>query len=275
MSRRPTTVLPVFRHSGSLRRGAVLAPIALALALGACSKTTSNTSPEMTGAIAKPITQQDFQSAVSYWAPKYEQDPKSKAVALNYSSALTRVGQNDQAVAILQKAAIYNPNDREVLAAYGKALAAEGDLPRALEIVQRAQTPDQPDWKLLSAEAAIRDQLGDHNGARQLYAKAGQIAPNEPSIQSNLGMSYVLTGELADAERVLRQAAAMPGADSRVRQNLALVVGLSGRFSEAEKIAGAELSPDQAATNVAYLKSMLQQPNNWEKLKTQNLASAQ
>ena len=87
-------------------------------------------------------------------------------------------------------------------------------------------------------------------------------------------MSYVLTGELADAERILTKAAAMPGADSRVRQNLALAVGLSGRFSEAEKIAGAELSPEQAATNVAYLKSMLNQPNNWEKLKTQQVASA-
>ena len=275
MSRCQTTPAPFHHRSKTVRRGTVLAPIALALALGACSSTTSRTSPEVTGAIAKPITQEDFQTAVSYWAPKYEQDPKSKTAALNYASALTRVGQNDQAVAILQKAAIYNPNDREVLAAYGKALAAEGDLPRALEIVQRAQTPDQPDWKLLSAEAAIRDQLGDHDGARQLYAKASGIAPNESSIQSNLGMSYVLTGELANAERILRQAAAMPGADSRVRQNLALVVGLSGRFSEAEKIASSELSPEQAATNVAYLKTMLEQPNNWEKLKTQQVASRQ
>jgi Flp pilus assembly protein TadD len=85
---------------------------------------------------------------------------------------------------------------------------------------------------------------------------------------SNLGMSYLLTGELAEAERVLRQAAALPNADSRVRQNLALVVGLEGRFAEAEKIAGSELSPEQAAANVAYLKTMMAAPNAWKKLKT-------
>jgi Flp pilus assembly protein TadD len=42
-----------------------------------------------------------------------------------------------------------------------------------------------------------------------------------------------------------------------VRQNLALVVGLQGRFQEAETIARADLPPDEAAANVAYLRQML------------------
>ena len=85
---------------------------------------------------------------------------------------------------------------------------------------------------------------------------------------SNYGMSYVLTGELPQAEKLLRQAIAQPNADSRVRQNLALVVGLQGRFAEAEKIAGAEISPQQAKANVAYLEQMLAQRNTWQALKT-------
>ena len=85
-------------------------------------------------------------------------------------------------------------------------------------------------------------------------------------------MSYVLTGELETAEKYLRQAIAAPGADSRVRQNLALVVGLQGRFGEAEKIAGAEISADQAKANVAYLRQMLAQRNNWQALKAKPAA---
>jgi Flp pilus assembly protein TadD len=46
-----------------------------------------------------------------------------------------------------------------------------------------------------------------------------------------------------------------------VRQNLALVVGLQGRFDEAEGIARADLPPDQATANVAYLRQMLSQSN--------------
>ena len=91
-----------------------------------------------------------------------------------------------------------------------------------------------------------------------------------PSVLSNLGMSYLLEGDLKTAETYMRSAAEQPGADSRVRQNLALVVGLQGRFAEAEQIASAELSPDEAKANVAYLRSMLSQQNAWKQLKDED-----
>ena len=74
---------------------------------------------------------------------------------------------------------------------------------------------------------------------------------------SNLGLSYVLSKDLAKAEQVLRRAYANTKADARVRQNLGLVVGLQGRFAEAETIVKADLPPDEAAANVAYLKQMM------------------
>ena len=77
--------------------------------------------------------------------------------------------------------------------------------------------------------------------------------PEEPSVLSNLGLSYMLTRELPQAEETLRRAYANPRADARVRQNLALVVGLQGRFAEAETIAKGDLPADEAAANVAYL----------------------
>ena len=81
--------------------------------------------------------------------------------------------------------------------------------------------------------------------ARKIYRKALDLKPNEPSILSNLGMSYVLEGDLRTAETYMRSAAQQPGADSRVRQNLALVVGLQGRFDEAEKIARRSSRPSR------------------------------
>jgi Flp pilus assembly protein TadD len=86
-------------------------------------------------------------------------------------------------------------------------------------------------------------------------------------------MSYVLTGDLATAEKLLRQALALPDADSRIRQNLALVVGLSGRFDEAEQIASAELPPDEAAANIAYLRAMLSQQDSWQQLRQSSAAT--
>ena len=243
------------RH-GPFGRGLAGALLIAQMALAGCT-TGSGVDRGTTGSVGKPMTAADFQQSVSYWGGRYTKDPASKENALNYAAALRRVGNTDQAVAVLQKAAIRYSTDRDVLAAYGKALAANGQFQLALDSVRRAQTPDQPDWRLLSAEGAILDQLGQADNARTLYQRALAIKPNDPTVLSNLGISYVLTNQLPDAEKVLRVAVAQPGADSRVRQNLALVVGLQGRFAEAQQIARTELSPQQAEENVAYLQAML------------------
>jgi Flp pilus assembly protein TadD len=174
----------------------------------------------------------------------------------------------------MQQVAIAHPTDRAVLAAYGKAQAGAGQLEQALSTIGRAQTPDHPDWRLISAEGAVLDQLGRADEARQKYRMALQTQPNEPSIMSNLGMSYVLSGDLKTAETYMRDAAKQPAADSRVRQNLALVIGLQGRFSEAEQIARQELSQSQADANVTYLRSMMSQQNSWQKLAANDKAKS-
>ena len=121
----------------------------------------------------------------------------------------------------------------------------------------RAHSPDNPDWRILSVQGAALDQLGRHEEARQYYSSALKIAPDEPSVLSNLGLSYVLSKELPQAEEVLRRASARAGADPRVRLNLALVVGLQGRLAEAETIVKADLPAEQAAANVTQLRQLL------------------
>ncbi|MEM8798243.1 MAG: tetratricopeptide repeat protein, partial [Pseudomonadota bacterium] len=113
-----------------------------------------------------------------------------------------------------------------------------------------------PDWRLISAEGAVLDQIGQHDAAREKYQYALSLAPNEPAILSNIGMSHVLTGDLSTAEQALAKAGEHPRADSQVRQNLALVYGLQGRFDKAERIAKIDLSPDQVEQNMAYLRTL-------------------
>ena len=176
------------------------------------------------------------------------------------------MGQRAQAAAVLEQASIHNPKNTAVLGAYGRALADIGNYGQALEVLNRAHTPDQPDWRILSAQGAVLDQLGRPDEARRYYASALRIAPDEPSVLSNLGLSYALSKDLKQAESTLRRAVDRPGAHPRARQNLALVVGLQGRFEEAEQIARADLPPEEAAANVAYLRRMLVEPNSWKKL---------
>lgn len=246
---------------GLLMRGITILPLLAAIGLAACSSNPKS------GNSVRAVTHQDALAAVDYWGKRYEKDPSDRKAALNFASALRRSGKSLQAVAVLRRASTVHTNDTGVQAAYGKALAANGDLAGALEVIQSAQRPDLPDWRLVSAEGAILDQTGNHENARKRYQYALSLSGSQPSILSNLGMSFVLTGDLKSAETYLRQALAQPNADGRVRQNLSLVVGLQGRFEEAEQIARSDLPPEQAAANIAYLRSLLTQQNTWDKLK--------
>lgn len=265
------------RHfSFNSMRGAYLRHTCLAVAVGSalvlsgCAKSrmTTGSIPVSTinGKSVDAMNPQELGSAINHLGARYSKAPSDKNLGIAYATALRTDGRNDQSLAVMRRLAISHPDDRDVLSAYGKALASSGQFEAALESIRRAQTPEYPDWKLLSAEGAILDQIGQSEAARKAYRRALQIQPGEPSILSNMGMSHLLTGELGHAETYLKQAMNLPGSDSRVRQNLALVVGLQGRFDEAMQIAGAELSPDQAKANVAYLKDMLAQQNSWKEL---------
>ncbi|EFL89840.1 tetratricopeptide repeat protein [Ahrensia sp. R2A130] len=247
----------------------VASSLALMLGVTGCAS-KSMTTGSVPKHLRKPVAtmnQTELQQSTDYWQARYEQRPKDKVTGLQFATALRMTNRNEQALAVMQKVAIYHPEDRQVLGAYGKALAGAGQLKKALDTIQRAQTPDNPDWKLHSAEGAIYDQIGDPKQARLQYRKALQLKPGEPSVLSNLGMSYLLEGDLRASETYLKQAIGRPGADSRVRQNLALVIGLQGRFPEAEKVAAGELPPAEAQANVAFLRQMLQEQNAWKELK--------
>ena len=219
------------------------AAIVFATGLAGCQTVSM---PDVTGALgARAEMQPDVKPApldqrdVDILGERFRANPKSVDAALRYGQALRAKG------------------NKQLLAAYGRALADNGAFQQAFDTLGRAHTRDNPDWRILSVQGTTLDQMGKHDEARRYYASALKIAPEEPSVLSNLGLSYMLTKELPRAESTLRRAYANPQADARVRQNLGLVVGLQGRFDEAESIVKGDLPADEAAANVAYLKQML------------------
>ena len=236
----------------------------LAAGLGGCQTMSDVTGALTSGssASASPTSKaeaapDDPRRAVEVYGERYRANPKDADVALAYGQALRVTGQRAQAVAVLEQATIAHPSNKVLLAGYGRALADNGNSQAAFDVLSRAHSPDNPDWRLLSVQGTALDKLGKHDEARRYYESALKIVPEEPSVLSNLGLSYMLTRELPSAEQALRRAYGNPRADARVRQNLALVVGLQGRFAEAETIAKGDLPAEEAAANVAYLREML------------------
>ena len=229
----------------------------LAAGLGGC-QTMSDITGSLTSSSSRAQAEpENPQRAVEVYGERYRANPKDADAALAYGQALRSTGQRAQAAAVLEQATIAHPGNKVLLAAYGRALADNGNSQAAFDVLSRAHTPANPDWRILSVQGTTLDKMGKHEEARGYYASALKIVPDEPSVLSNLGLSYMLTRELPQAEETLRRAYSNPRADGRVRQNLALVVGLQGRFAEAETIAKGDLPAEEAAANVAYLREML------------------
>jgi Flp pilus assembly protein TadD len=232
--------------------------VAAVAALSATGCQTRGGSAEITGSIPGPqqATPEAWRRYAEIWRPKFEANQSDPTAAVNYARALRVLDQKPQAAAVLQQAAIRNPDNPELLSAYGKVLADLGRYKEAAEALNRAHSPDRPDWRILSAQGAIADQTGNHALAQQYYESALKLAPGEPAVLANLGLSYALAKRLGEAERTLREAAGHPKADGRIRQNLALVLGLQGKFAEAETVLKQDLSPDEASATLADLRSL-------------------
>ena len=237
----------------------------VALSAAGCTTTGRGDVTGSIGRSAPPTTEADWRRAADSWGERYNANPKDPEAAIYYAQALRATERRDQAAAVLERASIENPHNKELLGAYGRALADVGRYEQALGVLNRAHTPDQPDWKILNVQGAVFDQLGRHSEARRSYLSALKIQPNDPSVLSNLGLSYALTKNLKQAEETLRLANVQPGAAPKVRQNLALVVGMQGRIGEAETIARAGVSPAEGDTNVAYLRDTLGQYQDTQK----------
>lgn len=262
------------RPTPAPRRWAALLCLALATTgLGGCMARSEATG-SISSAAALPKEPAQLHARVEELGRRYEAHPGDANTAMAYAAGLRAEERYPQAVAVLQDAAAKAPNNLALIGAYGKALADAGRLKEAAAALERAHTPERPNWSVLSAQGSVADQLGDHAHAQQYYEAALKVAPGEPGVMSNLGLSYALSRDLPRAEATLRQASRDSRADARVRQNLALVLALAGKFGEAETVARQDLSPADAAANIASIRKTIIENDTWRKIQEGGRAPA-
>lgn len=248
--------------------GPVLCVLAC-LALGGCQGVGDMTASISGQTIAPlPTDEQGLRAYADRWERIYGANPGEKYASINYARALRALSRYKEAEAVMQHAAVKTPKDFEVLGEYGKALADNGELQQSRDVLSRSYPADRPNWDFLSVQGSVSDRLDDHLRAQQYYNEALKIQPDEPSVLSNLGLSYALSKQLDLADETLRHAAALPRADARVRQNFALVLALEGKFSEADAISRRDMAPDEAARNVEAIRDMIAQNETWRALQS-------
>lgn len=249
-----------------LRALVVVAVVGVAAPLSAC-----HDFGDVTGSIpvsaSMPANEARLRAYAEACQQRYDSNPGEKTASIDYARALRALTRYREAVAVIQTAAIKAPKDFDVLGEYGKALADAGQLTQAKAVLSHAYTPDDPRWDVMSVQGTVADRLGDHAGAMQFYREALKIAPGEPAVLTNMGLSLALAKKLPEAEQALRQAVSSPKADARMRGDLALVLALEGKFGEAETVGRADLSSDAARANVEAIRQMIAQNESWRELR--------
>jgi len=258
--------VPWYRH----RRFAGLGLLVIvAVGAGACQSTSSSTGLDGPGSAIGASAAEGSIKDTAQAGQQWRADPGNVELGLAYAANLQALDQIDDQMKVLDELARRNPEDSKLAAYYGKQLTYNGRAADGERTLRRLVAAGKADWRVHSALGSALDQQGKFTEARQQYAVAVEAGAKKLTVLNNIGMSYMLEGDLKAAEATLREASSLPDGDAepRVRQNLALVVGLQGRFEEARDIASRDLPPEMVEANLVYLRSMLSQPNTWQKLK--------
>jgi Flp pilus assembly protein TadD len=211
----------------------------------------------------RTVARQDMLTQMAFWAGEYDTFPDDLEAAQKFSEALRQGGRADRAATVAGEALQRFNGDKPLMMTFSLSQIAAHNPQEALRPLAMLAQADPQDWRARSALGVALDQLGRFDEARRAYAEAIAIHPDDPAILTNIGVSHLLEGQPDEAEPFLRQATALPNAPAEARQNLAISVALQGRFDEAEQLERIDLPPAQAAANMQYLRSLLNDPRSW------------
>jgi len=241
-----------------------------ALLLGGCAGTADSLQEGLlktdTSKVAAngALERTELEKATEYWGKKYKEKPTELEPALNYAKDLKAMGERQQALAVIQQAAVYHGQDRQLASEYGRLALELDQISIAKQMLLVADDPTSPDWRVISARGTLLAKEGKYKDAIPMYEKALTLSHEQPSVLNNLALAHAMSGDAARAEEILRKLEAKNGS-AKTRQNLALVLNLQGKFEEARQIAAKDLGATGASQNDEFMRRMVkvQQASDW------------
>lgn len=168
-------------------------------------------------------------------------------------------GQPGTAKPVLERALALQPNHPEANYLLGKIFIGEDQPKLAAERFSRGLELAPANFDLLNGNGIAHDMQGLHSRAQTYYLRTIAAHPSLDlaMVRTNLGMSYLLSGEPKRAVEVLKSEAAKPNASAVTRHNLALAYGMLGRNGEAKKLVSQELSEDERTMALERLRKYI------------------
>lgn len=198
----------------------------------------------------------DYETAANQYQALLNRNPGDRNYTIALSRNLRYVGRNSDAVALLSDWLGKHQPDGKVLLELGKAYLASDRLGLAEKTLRQSLDKDANNWDAYSSLGVVMDYQGNHADAQAQYLEALKIAPDNPTVLNNLGLSRAQAGDLPGAIEALRRAADQPSAGVQVRQNLAMVLAINGDLEGAERLTRKDLTPEQIRKNMTYFRHL-------------------
>jgi len=196
----------------------------------------------------------DALSRQIFWSDQADIDPMDPVAGVKAAQALRELGRFDQAAEMASKVLVVQPTNGEAMLESGRAHIARGQAFYGIAALEGAREAQPGDWRAWSLLGTAYEQVRRPDDARAAWAQALVLSPDNPDVLSNLAISAMTRGDAAGAEPLLRRAVAQPGASLKVRLNLAMVLGLTGNLAEAEQMLRRDLPPEAADRNLSWLR---------------------
>jgi Flp pilus assembly protein TadD len=197
--------------------------------------------------------------AKQLYASILESEPDDPAALTGLGEAEVLVGEYGEALAHSLRAAELTGerSDIEARARHnaGIALLLTGRPESAERELEAAVELDQASWRAWNALGRARDARRAWEEAREAYARALALVPEEGAVLNNLGMSRLSAGDPDGAtEMFVRALQASPDLTT-ASTNLRVALALGGRYDEA--LAGVAAEEMPAALNNAGYAALL------------------
>jgi Flp pilus assembly protein TadD len=198
----------------------------------------------------------DYAAAAALYRRAQNADPKATAPLIGLGEALAAGGANRQSADAFRRALALDPTNSRALRGLGNALIAQDQADLAIDEFEKALAADPRDYRAYSGLGVAYDSLAEHTKAQEYYYAGLEVAPDDPVLRNNLGLSLAFAGHYKGAIEILRPLALRPGATARDRQNLALVYGLSGDMARAKKFSRLDMDSREVERNLSYYAAL-------------------
>jgi Flp pilus assembly protein TadD len=234
---------------------------ATALVLGGCAvePLASERSEAREAALTESLLQAarnaerslDYTKAAAHYQRLYEREPGNYQALLGQARNLRYVGTPRQSVKLLRIGLEAHGEEPPLLLELAKAQFAAALTADCLDTLQRVSKLTPDDWEVYTIFGMLYDRQENYELAREHYARALGLSPDNPVVLNNLSLSLAQAGRLDDAIETLEKLAYGEDSTLQARQNLAMLYVIRGDLESAHKLASEDMSPDRVRQNLS------------------------